>query len=97
MATKKTKRYELKGRVATKAPPKEPSADEKILEQARKGLKDCVDSQSEQRDEMLDDLKFATLDQWPDDIRKERENDVENGPRPCLTIDKYSTSTARRS
>jgi hypothetical protein len=90
MATKKTKRYELKGRVATKAPAKPASADEKILEQARKGLKDCVDSQSEQRDEMLDDLKFATLDQWPDDIRKERENDVENGPRPCLTIDKYS-------
>src|SRR3990172_7740601 len=39
---------------------------------------------------MMDDLRFATLDQWPEDIRSARENDVANGPRPCLTIDQIN-------
>lgn len=81
--------------------PKKPSAaivddveenddDKEILEDARKGLKACVDDEETEREKMMDDLRFATLDQWPDDVRKEREDDVENGPRPCLTIDKIN-------
>ena len=66
------------------------SADEKVMEEARKYLRQCIDDESGERAKMLDDLKFATLDQWPVDIRLERENDVENGPRPCLTIDKLN-------
>src|SRR5689334_10506547 len=64
--------------------------DKDILEEARKGLKECIDEDATLRAQMLDDLKFATLEQWPEDIRKERENDPENGPRPCLTIDKLN-------
>jgi len=48
------------------------------------------DDESDERAKMMDDLKFCTLDQWPDDIRREREADIENGPRPCLTIDKIN-------
>jgi hypothetical protein len=90
MAKPKKRKYQIKGRVASSATPKESTPAEKILEQTRKDLKRCIDCEAEQRGLMLDDLKFATLDQWPGDIRKERENDVENGPRPCLTVDKYS-------
>jgi hypothetical protein len=90
MAKPKKRKYQIKGRVASSATPKESTPSEKILEQTRKDLKRCIDCEAEQRGLMLDDLKFATLDQWPGDIRKERENDVENGPRPCLTVDKYS-------
>lgn len=64
--------------------------DKDILEDARKYLKECIDEESNERAKMLDDLRFCTLDQWPVDIRKERENDLENGPRPCLTIDKIN-------
>jgi hypothetical protein len=59
-------------------------------EEAVKGIKRCVDFESSERAKMLDDLRFATLDQWPSDIRNEREGDAENGPRPCLTIDKIN-------
>ena len=61
-----------------------------IIEQSRKGLLLCKDDESDERAKMMDDLKFCTLDQWPDDIRREREADIENGPRPCLTIDKIN-------
>ena len=76
-------------RPASKPAPKE-TTDEKILAAVRAGLKECIDDEETERSKMRDDLRFCTLDQWPDDIRKERENDVENGPRPCLTIDKIN-------
>ena len=66
------------------------SEDEKILEESRKGLRLCIDDEAGLREKMMDDLKFCTLDQWPADIRRERESDKENGPRPCLTIDKIN-------
>ena len=61
--------------------------DKALLKTSRDGLMECVEAESELRTLMLDDLKFATLDQWPADLRAERENDVANGPRPCLTVD----------
>jgi hypothetical protein len=45
-------------------------------EEAVKGIKRCVDFESSERAKMLDDLRFATLDQWPSDIRNEREGDA---------------------
>ena len=66
-----------------------PKSD-KILQEARDYLKECVDEEDSERQKMLDDLRFCTLDQWPQEIRKEREGDIENGPRPCLTIDKIN-------
>ena len=68
----------------------EKGGDERILKDSRDGLKVCIDDEKQQRALMLDDLKFATLDQWPADIRSARENDVKNGPRPCLTIDQIN-------
>jgi len=65
-------------------------SDEKILKEARKLLRLCRDDEDSERVKMMDDLRFCTLDQWPADIRRERENDLENGPRPCLTIDKIN-------
>lgn len=64
--------------------------DEEILKDARDYLKECIDEESPERAKMQDDLRFCTLDQWPQEIRAERENDIENGPRPCLTIDKIN-------
>ena len=65
-------------------------SDKDILRESRKNLAVCVEEQSTERAAMMDDLRFCTLDQWPAEIRMERENDVENGPRPCLTIDKIN-------
>ena len=65
-------------------------SDKDILEDAKKGLQACIDEQGTERQKMEDDLRFCTLDQWPAEIRRERENDLENGPRPCLTIDKIN-------
>lgn len=64
--------------------------NEKLLEAIRDGLKECIDDEADERKKMLDDLIFCTVDQWPADIRKERESDMANGPRPCLTADKVN-------
>ena len=81
--------YEKEEKAETDSAAAEQS-DKKILEACQKALKLCVEEESEERAKMLDDLRFGTLDQWPQTIRTERENDVENGPRPCLTIDKIN-------
>jgi Phage P22-like portal protein len=36
---------------------------------------------------MLEDLRFAALEQWPDALKRVREQDP-NGARPCLVLDK---------
>ncbi len=64
--------------------------DEEILEECRENLKACIDDEEDERGKMMDDLEFCTLDQWPADIRRERENDIENGARPWLTLDKIN-------
>ena len=38
-------------------------------------------AESKNRIDMVDDLKFAALDQWPDDVKRARKN------RPMLTLD----------
>src|SRR4051812_7468013 len=65
--------------------------DKKILEDARSELKQCIDEEEGERAKMEDDLRFCSLDQWPDDIRKDREDtSQEGGARPCLTLDKIN-------
>ena len=65
-------------------------SDQELIDEAKECLQRCIDEQDTERQKMEDDLRFCTLDQWPADIRRERENDLENGPRPCLTIDKIN-------
>ena len=67
-----------------------PRTDEDILEESREGLDEAIERESDMRTKMRDDLKFATLDQWPEDLRRAREGDTTNGPRPCLTIDQIN-------
>jgi len=65
--------------------------DKEILEEARERLQRCIDDNEEQRKLQLLDLKFATLDQWPAEIRASREDPAQpGGPRPCLTLDKIN-------
>lgn len=63
------------------------SADEKIIEEALKRFHYCEEAESENRQRALDDLKFSLGEQWPEEVKRARENDV-NGARPCLTVDK---------
>ena len=63
------------------------TADQKIIEEAIKRFKACEEAESRLREQALSDLKFSLGEQWPDEIRRARENDV-NGARPCLTVDK---------
>src|SRR5260221_4370148 len=65
--------------------------DKEILEEAHERLQRCVDDNAEQRKLQLQDLRFATLDQWPAEIRAAREDPSQpGGPRPCLTLDKIN-------
>lgn len=52
--------------------------------------RDLEADESDLRERMREDLRFVQGNQWPDSIRRAREQDIENGPRPCLTMDKLS-------
>lgn len=60
------------------------SSDEKILEIARQRFDLAVEAEREIRVEALDDLKFSAGDQWPDDVKNSRNQEM----RPCLTINR---------
>jgi hypothetical protein len=56
-----------------------------LLAQGRTAFERCQDAESDNRQTALDDIRFSRLsDQWPENIRKQREQDL----RPCLTINK---------
>lgn len=58
-----------------------------VSEEARARLQICMDADSGNRAAALDDLKFAAGDQWPSEIKMQRQIDR----RPCLTINKTDT------
>lgn len=56
-----------------------------ILKEAQDAFKECCDAEREDRDDGLDDIKFARLgEQWDEGLRAERQREG----RPCLTINK---------
>lgn len=60
-------------------------SDEKLLERARKSLARIEDRENKNRNNWIDDVRFARLgEQWPEQIRRQRELDK----RPCLTINR---------
>lgn len=57
------------------------------LKLARERLKRCIEADQSNRDHAKEALRFRNLEQWPDKIRNDRENDPD-GSRPCLVVDK---------
>ncbi len=78
---------------ATEAPevekesPKENDAD--IIALAKSRYQAAEDFEADNRKEALADIKFRSGDQWPADIRKQRELEK----RPCLTINRMPQYT----
>jgi portal protein len=66
-----------------------PKQSEKLLARMRKRFTRCIEAESKNRSDALDDLKFKAGQQWPADIAAQRNNDK----RPCLTINKIPTFT----
>lgn len=58
--------------------------NEKLLKLARDRMGEAVDADQENRLEQMDDLEKLVGDQWPNEIRTEREADQ----KPCLTINR---------
>lgn len=58
------------------------------LDEAKDYFKQIQDEENKNRARWLDDLRFGMSDdQWPENLRRSREND-RDGPRPCLTVNK---------
>lgn len=57
---------------------------QEFLETAFARFKQAEEAEREIRKEALDDLKFRAGDQWPDEIKRQRDQDN----RPCLTVNK---------
>jgi hypothetical protein len=63
----------------------EPQSKDDLLAAGRKAFDLCDEHESDNRQAYKDDVLFVRArEQWPEDIRKQREADG----RPCLTIDK---------
>lgn len=60
------------------------SKQETIIETAKARFKIGMESDSKNRENAREDMRFRLGDQWPDQIKREREADS----RPCLTINK---------
>lgn len=60
--------------------------DRDVIVDAKGFLQMCISADAN-RDARLDDLRFLSGDQWPDQVKRQR--DVER--RPCLTINKLPT------
>lgn len=59
--------------------------DEDILKDAKEAFKLAEETESDNRADWLDDIRFARLgEQWPDDMRRKRESEG----RPCLTLNR---------
>jgi hypothetical protein len=61
-----------------------PMSDEDILASAKKHFKDVEDAEDEIRKAAIEDMKFRSGDQWPDDVKTQRNLDG----RPCLVINR---------
>lgn len=59
-------------------------SDKDILEMAKSNFKLLQESDDEIRKLALDDLNFRSGEQWPEEVRRDRDNDG----RPCLTINR---------
>lgn len=64
--------------------PSSANADEKLLTEARERFALALEAESDNRNEGLDDRRFKAGEQWPAQIKKQREDES----RPCLTINK---------
>jgi hypothetical protein len=60
------------------------SEDEKLLGLAQSRFDRCVAAETRIRELALDDLKFRSGEQWPEEIKAQRQQDS----RPCLTINR---------
>lgn len=62
-----------------------------ILREARARFKAAQDAEQQQRSLMLDDQRFRSGEQWPEQIKQRRESTTSpGGPRPCLVVNKLS-------
>jgi hypothetical protein len=59
--------------------------DKDIVAEAKEAFKECEEAERDNRDEALDDIRFARLgEQWPSEVMEQRKRER----RPCLTINK---------
>lgn len=73
---------------AVKGKDKDQAEDDKILRRAKKNFDRCVQAESEDRKDALDDIKFVAGEaQWSADVMARRNFDK----RPCLTINRLPT------
>lgn len=56
------------------------------LAEIREKFKKAINYWSDDRAAALDDIKFRAGDQWPEEVKNQREKDL----RPCLTVDKLN-------
>ncbi len=60
--------------------------DQRIIQEAKKFFDMVAEAEAQYRKDAVEDLKFFTGEQWPDDIKTQRSSEG----RPCLTINRVA-------
>lgn len=67
----------------------EDRSDEDILKEARERFKRAQVASHDDRMDYTEAVRFRALEQWPEDVKRSRENDPD-GARLCLVVDKVN-------
>lgn len=59
-------------------------SNEKLIAEAKERFSNCVDAYQNIRKAAIEDFEFRIGDQWPDDVKRDRQQDG----RPCITINR---------
>lgn len=62
-------------------------SNDELLTEVRERLQQCIEAEHDNRAAALDDLRFLSGDQWPEQIKRARELEK----RPCLTVNTLPT------
>ena len=78
--------------IFTRKEPKPQTNEEKLIEEAIERHKRAIEADSDNFTRAREAIEFADLQQWPDEIKRHREQDPD-GARPCLVLDKTGQYT----
>lgn len=66
---------------------KRESSSESLLREARESFADMDSAEARLRELWREDLRFRALEQWPEALKRQRQNTSGEPVRPCLVID----------
>lgn len=76
--------YQMQSDEAAQLEEEQKRIDQNLIAEAMRRFRNASEAEQSRREAALDDLKFKAGDQWPEDLKAQRDADG----RPCLTVNR---------